>query len=120
MPHEKVLNPRARTVLAERQLLSENNGSRMHHSQRLLLPDKRRNTHSKMRLGRKPPADPQRIADLIHPIGVRALDCRQCKIINLRVRAPERTARDRDLELPRKIVELGISSQMMCNLDCQR
>ena len=46
-------------------MLAEDDSRRVNDSKRLLLPDKHRNAHSKMRLGRESPADAQRVTDLV-------------------------------------------------------
>ena len=85
----------------------------------LVLPDKRRNAHGKVWLGRKTSADSQRIAYLLFAIDD-ALDRSERHVVDLGVRAPLRAARDGDLELPRQVVELGIRRQLVRDLDSQR
>ncbi len=72
-----------------------------------------------MRLRRKPPTNPQRIANLFFAID-RPLDRGQPNIIDLRIRAPVRATGDRNLELSWQVIELGIRRQLLRYLNRQR
>ena len=115
VPHEQILDARAGAVFTQLRLLAEDPNHRGDDLEGLILRNKRRNAHRHVRLGRKSAANTQRITDLFP-----TFDRGQRHVINLGVRAPQRAARNRNLELARQVVKLRIRCQGLRDFNRQR
>ncbi len=115
MAHEKVLDARARAVLAQLGLLLEDLQHGLDHRISFVLGDECRNAHRDVRLGRETAADAQRVAHL-----VAAFDGGEGHVVDLRVGAPDGAAGNGDLELARQVVELWVGGEPVRYLDGER
>ena len=117
--HEEVLDAGAGAVLAQLGLLLEDAQHGFHYRIGLVLRDEGGDAHSDVRLGRKASTDAQRVTDLFQSIDL-APDCGKRNAVDLRIRAPQRAAGDRHLELARQVVELRIRRQSARHFHRQR
>src|SRR5579864_1351299 len=107
---EEVLHARALAVIAEHVLVAKDFRDGADDRQDLIRLHERVEADGEMGIGGESAAHTQREADFaLTPADT--LDCGQADVVNLRIRAPDRAARNRNLELARKIVELGVSRE---------
>src|SRR5262245_14819852 len=97
----------ALAVLPEHVRLAEDLGDRANDRQRAGRRHERVEPHAEVRIGGEPAADPDGVADLAGRMARRG----EADVVDLGIRAPRAAARDRDLELPRQVVEGGVAVQ---------
>src|ERR1700722_18757081 len=119
VPHKEILDTSSGAIFTKLLLLTKDLCSGVNSRICLILTEECGDTHCKMRFGRKTATYTQCIADLLLTIG-NPLDRRQSNIIDLGVRAPQRTTGDRDLEISRQVIKIRIRRQLVCDLNCQR
>ncbi len=106
-------------ALAQRVLLAEDLADGFDGVIRLVLRDEGVEADGNVRLGGEAATDADAVADLFDAF-VDALQCGECDVVDLRVAAPYGAAGDTDLELARKVVELGVRGKLLGDLDGER
>ena len=114
---EQELEPGSLAVLPERVRVAEDLGDRAEDRQRLRLGHEGVEPDSKMGIGREPAADADGEADLT---GRRVAHRREADVVDLGIGAPGSAPRDRDLELPRQVVERGVAVHELGRLHDER
>ena len=110
MPQEEKLQPRPLAVFAQLIGVAKQLGDSLDHRQNLIPAHERIQRRTQVRLGGKSAAHAQAKTNLRLSLN-HALGRSQADIVDLRVGAPDAASRDRDLELARQVVELGIARQ---------
>src|SRR5216683_665658 len=116
---EKKLQPRTLAVLAEHFRFTKELRHAAYHGDSLLPPHESVQANAKLRIGGKTASHAQRKSDLIEVQSL-SRDSSKSDIIDLGIRAPRMATGDRNLELARQIVELGIAAKLAIQLQRQR
>src|SRR4029077_1491305 len=115
---EKKFQPRTLAVFAEHLRFTKELRDPAYNGDSLLPSHKGVQANAEVRIGGKTASHAQRESDLI-PVRALSRDRGESDIIDLRIRAPRTAAGDRNLELARQIVELGIASYLPVDLQSQ-
>src|SRR5260221_473156 len=116
---EKELQAGALTVLAEHFRFTKQGRHAAYNGDSLLPPHECVQANAEMRISGETASHTQRESDLI-AVQAFSLDSGKSYIIDLRIRAPRTATSDRNLELTRQIVELGIAAKLSVHLQRQR
>ena len=119
VPQEQELQAGALAVFAQHVRVAEQFGDAPDHRQHLVPAHERVEARAQIRLGREPAGNAQGEADLRLSAN-HASDRGQADIVDLRIRAPHAASGDRDFELARQVVELGIPRQQLRRFERQR
>ena len=116
---EKKLQARAFTVFAQNIGVAEQFRNPFDHGQNLIPAHEGVQARAEIRFGRESSGNAQREADF-RLSADRARNRGQANVIDFRVGAPYGASGDRDLELARQVVELGIAGQQLRRLMYER
>src|SRR6266481_4107916 len=116
---EKELQAGALTVLAEHFRFTKQGRHAAYNGDSLLPPHECVQANAEMRISGETASHTQRESDLL-AVQAFSLDSSESDIIDLRIRAPRTATSDRNLELTRQIVELGIAAKLSVHLQRQR
>src|SRR5439155_13188283 len=108
--HKEVLQAGALAVLSEAVRLAEDLGYALDHGHHLVPAHEGVQAHRKMRFRREPAAHAQGESNLGMPVK-RPRESGQSNVVDLRIRAPDAAAGDRDLELARQVVEVTVADE---------
>ena len=117
--HEEILDAGAGAVLAELGLFLENLDDGCDDFEGFRLRDEGGDALGDVGFGGEAAADAEGVADLFGAIDG-ALDGGEGHVVDLGVGAPDGASGDGDLELAGKVVELGVSGELVCDLDRER
>ena len=115
---KEILQSRLLAVLAKLVAGTEDLGYAACYWQHLFGPDKRIQSHSKMRLGGKTAADANGESGFCSAETL-AREGGQADVVDLRIRAPDVAAGDGHFELAGQVVELGVAREMTIELESE-